>query len=141
MDLTKMAPRSPNDRLGGIAMLPRTIDKARAKLAGTIGEYVYGTKSGFDTTLLEFLGVSESDFLNAVRTSPDDDAVLNWLHAHGRKHSAGEIEAFTTNFCNDGDDDADRARFAERKAKLAPEIQPKVKGWADLLDAAEGRIK
>jgi uncharacterized protein DUF5069 len=140
MDLTTGIPRSPKDTLGGIAMLPRTIDKARAALAGTLGEYVYGLKSGFDTTLLEFLGVSEAEFLDAVRKSPDDAAVLAWVQTHGRKHSPAEIAHFTTTFLNDGDDDEDRARFAARKAKLAPDVQPKVKGWADLLDVAEGRI-
>jgi hypothetical protein len=140
MDLTKGPPRSPNARLGGMAMLPRMIDKARAALAGTIGEYVYGEKSEFDMTLLEFLGVSAPEFLEAMRKSPDDAAVLEWVQAHGRKHSSAEIADFTAMFLNDGDDDADRARFAERKAKLAPEIRAKVRGWADLLDAAEGRL-
>src|SRR5580704_14946755 len=140
MDLTKGPPRSPNERLGGMAMLPRTIDKARAALVGTIGEYVYGEKSGFDTTLLEFLGVSAAAFLDAVRNAPDDAAVLAWVQTHGHRHSPAEIAAFTANFLNDGDDDDDRARFAERKAKLAPDIRSKVRGWADLLDAAEGRL-
>lgn len=140
MDLTKELPRSPNDRLGGIAMLPRTIDKARARLAGTIGEYVYGDKSSFDKVLLDFLGVSESEFLEGVKLSPDDAAVLRWLQSHGTRHTQAEIEQFTAVFLNDGDDDADRARFAERKAALAPDIQARVKGWADLLDVREGRI-
>jgi Domain of unknown function (DUF5069) len=140
MDLTTGIPRSPNDLLGGIAMLPRTIDKARAAIAGTIGEYIYGDKSGFDKTLLEFLGVSEADFLDAVRKSPDDAAVLAWVQTHGRKHSPAEIADFTAKFLNDGDDDEDRARFAVRRAELPAHVQPKVKSWADILDAREGRI-
>jgi hypothetical protein len=140
VDLTKGIPRSPNELLGGIAMLPRTIDKARALLARTIGEYIYGDKSTFDKALLEFLGVSEAEFLDAVRTSPDDAAVLAWVRTHGHKHSPAQVADFTASFLNDGDDDEDRARFAMRKAELPPHIQPKVKGWADLLDAREGRI-
>jgi hypothetical protein len=140
MDLTKGIPRSPNDLLGGMAMLPRTIDKARATIAGTLGEYIYGPKSSFDATLLEFLGVSDTDLLEAVRSSPDDAAVLAWIRKNGRKHSPAEIADFTAGFLNDGDDDEDRARFAVRRAELPAHIQPKVKGWADLLDAREGRI-
>ncbi|HLJ82547.1 MAG TPA: DUF5069 domain-containing protein [Candidatus Eremiobacteraceae bacterium] len=140
MDLITGIPRSPNDLLGGIAMLPRTIDKARALIAGTIGEYVYGDKSSFDKDLLDFLGVSSADFLEAVRNSPDDAAVLAWVQAHGRNPSPAEIKAFTAGFQSDGDDDEDRARFAIRRGELPPHIQPKVKGWADLLDAREGRI-
>jgi len=40
-DLTQSPPRSPRVRLGGFAHLPRLIDKARATLAGTNGEYNY----------------------------------------------------------------------------------------------------
>ena len=39
MDLTKGPPSSPYDKLGGIVFLPRSIDKMRAHLAGTAGEY------------------------------------------------------------------------------------------------------
>lgn len=141
MDLTKRPPRSPNDRLLGIPMLPRTIDKARAALAGTLGEYVYGGKSGFDTTLLEFLGLSPEQFLEGVRQSPDDAAMAKWLRANARPLNPAEIEHFATIFLNDGDDEADRARFAERRAQLPAGMRSHVKGWADLLDAAEGRIK
>jgi hypothetical protein len=141
MDLTKRSPRSPNDRLLGIPMLPRTIDKARALLAGTIGEYVYGEKSSFDMALLDFLGLTPEQFLEGVRASLDDDRMLEWLKAHARSLTPGEIDEFARTFLNDGDDDADRARFAERRAKLPAGVQARVKGWVDLLDVDEGRIQ
>ena len=140
MDLTQELPRAVNDRLIGIPMLPRTIDKARARLAGTIGEYVYGDKSSFDRALLAFLGLSEEQFLEGVRVSPDDDAMVTWLRSHARTLDPAAIDAFAVEFLNDGDDDADRARFRERVRELPESVQPKVRGWADLLDAREGRI-
>ena len=63
-----------------------------------------------------------------------------WLRANARQATPTEVEAFARVFLNDGDDDADRARFAERRASLPAHVQPRVKGWADLLDVAEGRI-
>jgi hypothetical protein len=140
MDLTRGVPRSPNDRLLGIPMLPRTIDKARAALAGTLGEYNYGSTSGFDTSLLGFLGLTPEEFLEGVRSSPDDAAMVRWLQNRVSDLTPERIDAFARVFTNDGDDDADRARFAERRAKLPPAVQPKVKGWTDLLDVQEGRI-
>ena len=140
MDLTKGYPRSPRDRLIGLPMLPRTIDKARAKLEGTIGEYVFGEKSSFDMALLEFLNVTPEQFLDGVRVSPDDAAMVRWLEANARKATPAEAEAFATVFVNDGDDDADRARFVERRAQLPAQVQPRVTGWVDLLDVQEGRI-
>jgi hypothetical protein len=140
MDLTSGIPRSPNERLLGIPMLPRTIDKARAALAGTLGEYLYGPKSSFDMALLEFLGLTPDEFLEAVRSSPDDVVMARWLQNRVSDLTPERIDAFARDFTNDGDDDADRARFAERRAKLPLAIQPKVKGWTDLLDVQEGRI-
>ena len=140
MDLTKDFPRSPRETLLGLPMLPRTIDKARAALSGTLGEYVYGDKSSFDMALLAFLKLSPEQFLEGVRESPDDAAVTRWLQNHARKFTPSEADEFARDFLNDGDDDADRARFRERVAKLPVNVQDRVKGWVDLLDVAEGRI-
>ncbi|MBC5805018.1 MAG: DUF5069 domain-containing protein [Candidatus Eremiobacter antarcticus] len=140
MDLTKNIPRSPNERLLGIPMLPRTIDKARAALAGSLGEYVYGDKSSFDTALLSFLGISAAEFSEGVRTSPDDESMSRWVQAHARDVTPSAVDEFVNNFLNDGDNDEERARFAERRAKLPESVRPKVTRWTDLLDVAEGRI-
>ena len=40
-DLSKTPPRSPRERLGGFVIAARMLDKARADLAGTQGEYNY----------------------------------------------------------------------------------------------------
>jgi hypothetical protein len=40
-DLTKQAPHSPRDRYGDFAILGRTVDKCRASIAETLGEYHY----------------------------------------------------------------------------------------------------
>ena len=40
-DLTKQAPHSPRERLAGFAIANRAVDKCRASLAGTLGEYRY----------------------------------------------------------------------------------------------------
>ena len=39
-DLTKEAPRSPRTRLGDYALMARMIDKGRAALNGSVGEYI-----------------------------------------------------------------------------------------------------
>src|SRR5450755_896736 len=109
MDLINGMPRSPNDRLLGVPMLPRTIDKARAALAGKLGEYVYGDKSSFDKAVLDFFGLTQDEFLDGVRQSSDDGAMAGWLQSHGRKITPAQSEAFARDFLNDGDDDADRA--------------------------------
>jgi len=39
--LTKQAPHSPRERIAGFVIASRSVDKCRASLAGTLGEYHY----------------------------------------------------------------------------------------------------
>ena len=140
MDLTNSNPRSPRATLMGLPMLPRTIDKARASIDGTLGEYIFGEKSSFDMALFDFLALKPDAFREGVRASADDTAVENWVKTYARKFTPDEAAVFARVFTNDGDDDADRARFQERRAKLPAHVQSRVTGWVDLLDVGEGRI-
>src|SRR4029434_4797383 len=54
-DLTQRPPRSPRSRLGGYSVLPRALDKARATLAGTHGEYHFNCP--VDRHFLRFVGI------------------------------------------------------------------------------------
>jgi hypothetical protein len=74
-DLQTAPPRRWSDRLAGIYWLPRLIDKARAALAGRLGDYLFG-QSPMDRGLLRTLGLSHRGFASIVRGAADDDAVL-----------------------------------------------------------------
>ena len=52
-DLTQRPPRSPRSRLGSYSLLPRMIDKGRATLAGTNGEYHFDCP--LDKRILSFV--------------------------------------------------------------------------------------
>src|SRR5579884_4568167 len=78
-DLRVTPPRRWSDELGGIRWLPRMIDKARAAMHGTLGDYLYG-QSPMDRSLLRAMGLSYKDFTRIVRQSGgDDDRVLEAL--------------------------------------------------------------
>jgi hypothetical protein len=67
LDLTKHAPRSPREKLGGLCMVPRMIDIARAKLpGGNIGNYQIGR--GMSGLVLAHLGTTVDRFVEAVST-------------------------------------------------------------------------
>lgn len=55
-DLTQRPPRSPRVRLGGYAMLPRVLDKARASLQGKAWDYKFGNP--MDQQCLVSTGIS-----------------------------------------------------------------------------------
>jgi len=79
-DLRVAPPRSPQVELGGLVLFARTIDKARAKAAGTAGDYKIGP--GLSAYLLEWLGIDELAFGAALAAHSDDDAMVRWLHAN-----------------------------------------------------------
>ena len=91
MDLTKDVPRSPYEKLGRINFLPRSIDKARAELAGTLGEYVW--RIGRTERLLDFLGIEQEEFVEALRTRRTDQEVWAWIQQHMTPRSHEEIDA------------------------------------------------
>jgi Domain of unknown function (DUF5069) len=61
--------------------MPRTIDKLRARLPGGYpGEYfISGKIKGISGYLLERLGITEAELLEAVRSAKDDAEVARWL--------------------------------------------------------------
>lgn len=71
-DLRTTPPRRWSDELGGVRWLPRMIDKARAAMKGTLGDYLYG-QSPMDRSLLRALGLSYKDFTRIVREAGGDD--------------------------------------------------------------------
>ena len=66
--------------LGGIVFLPRTIDKTRAKLQGTLGPYK--VTPGISGYLFEWLGITEEQFTEAVRAAANDDDIVAWLRTN-----------------------------------------------------------
>ena len=80
-DLTKEPPRSPKTRVGGYAILGRTIDKCRALLWGNIGEYHFDCP--LDNMLFGFKSVKGDDFKAFVETGADDEEIAKWLDRNG----------------------------------------------------------
>ena len=78
LDLTQRRPRSPREELGGLCMLPRMIDIARAKLpGGEVGQYQIGR--GMSAQVLGAFGLSEERFVEIVRDAGTDADVATAL--------------------------------------------------------------
>src|SRR3984893_6877111 len=97
-DLTKEAPRSPRVRVGGYAILGRTIDKCRALVAGNICEYHFDCP--LDNILFCFKGVEGDNFKAQIEQGASDQEIAEWLNQAGEektpeeiKHWADEVEA------------------------------------------------
>jgi hypothetical protein len=79
-DLSKAAPRSGRERLGQFAWLGRMTDKARAKRAGTLGEYL--SLCPLDRGFLQRLGVTEDTFLELILAGLTDDEIATYFDRH-----------------------------------------------------------
>ncbi len=137
MDLTKDFPRSPREQLG-MMILPRAIDKARAQLEGKLGQYVY-FGCPINRMLFNTLGITEDEFLETVRTSANDDDVLEWVRyfVHPERE---EVEAMNRRLLNDAPQaPADQKHFQDELDEVDPG-NDKIKTWPDLIDLEEGRL-
>ncbi|PYL06511.1 MAG: DUF5069 domain-containing protein [Verrucomicrobia bacterium] len=132
-DLTKEAPRSPRIRVGGYAILGRTIDKCRALVAGNIGEYHFDCP--LDNTLFGFKGVKGADFKAQIENGASDQQMAEWLDANGEKKTPEEIkrwgdEVEAASLYNDPEK---REYFAEECQKLG--LDPAKTPTFDWLEA------
>ncbi|MEP6602580.1 MAG: DUF5069 domain-containing protein [Spartobacteria bacterium] len=92
-DLSKEAPRSPRIRLGGYAILGRTIDKCRALIAGNIGDYHFDCP--LDNMLFGFKGVKAPEFKAQIENGASDQQMAEWLDQSGEKKTADEVKRWS----------------------------------------------
>ena len=139
MDLTKEFPRSPRERLAGLNMLARTIDKARAKQAGSLGPYIFDCS--MDRRLFEALRTDGDEFFAVVTETEDDARVVSWLSRTGHLPTGAVLDALNADIDAWGPKtDDSRARFERQREEIAPERRD-VRTWTDLIDLEEGRLK
>ncbi len=109
-DLTKEAPRSPHEMIGGMKIIARTIDKCRAKLWGNIGEYHFDCP--LDNQLFSFKGIKGDDFKAFVAEGHTDEEIANWVKAHGTPKTDAEIAEWNKMVsANNYSDNADKAAW------------------------------
>src|SRR5919108_4276916 len=117
-DLAKEAPRSPRVRVGGYAILGRTIDKCRALVAGNIGEYHFDCP--LDNMLFGFKSVKGADFKAQIENGASDQQMAEWLDRTGEKKSPEEIKRWSDEVTSASlyDNPEKREWFAEECRKL-----------------------
>lgn len=140
LNLEETFPRSPRQTLAGYVIAGRTLDKCRAVLAGSAGEYHFDCP--LDDLFFKFTGISADEFKAHVATGGDDDAVSEWIVANAKEHTQEEKVQWNN--------DLRYKRISEMPIELQlflenyiPEFIPKgkiVNYWFDVYDIEEGRI-
>ena len=134
MNLTQRPPRSALTRLGGYVLLPRMLDKCRATIAGTPGEYHYDCP--LDKHILNFVGIDAEALKAEVAKGLGDGEILEWITANAaNKRTPWEIAQWSDYMDRRGpDSDAETlAFFADYVGKLS-KTREDITTWADLLD-------
>jgi Domain of unknown function (DUF5069) len=133
IDLTQRAPRSPRVRIGGFVILARMLDKGRAVIAKTNGEYKFACP--LDQHFLTFVDIDPQKVLEQLQAGKGDGEVLEYILANcKRKPLPQEITAWSQHFENRAPGDVDSRQFLqEMQQKIAPH-RSDIVTWFDLLD-------
>ncbi|HUA64724.1 MAG TPA: DUF5069 domain-containing protein [Alphaproteobacteria bacterium] len=139
-DLTKEYPRSPRETLAGYVIAARMLDKCRAAISGTLGEYHFDCP--LDRYFLQFAGIDAESFRSFVETGADDDAVAAWIEEHATRRSRIEVIKWNNQMREKrlGDMPENVQEFLEG---YIPEFLPAgcvVYRWFDVYDIEEKRI-
>lgn len=132
-DLTQRPPRSPRTRLGGFAILPRMLDKGRAAIAETNGEYNYNCP--LDQRFTTFAGIDGEAMKAQLAEGKGDGDILKWITENSTtKPTELEIAAWSQWVAQRVPEDIEtRGFFNEMQSKIAPEREDIVT-WFDMLD-------
>jgi hypothetical protein len=139
-NLAKEFPRSPRETFAGYVHAGRMLDKCRAVVAGTAGEYHYNCP--LDRFFFDFTGIDAEAFKAFVATGADDAAVAAWIADHSKIKDRGEIVVWNNKMRD--------MRLSEMPLPLQlfledyiPKFIPKnrtVRVWFDVYDLEEGRL-
>jgi hypothetical protein len=133
-DLTVRPPRSLRCRLGGYTILPRMLDKCRAVIAGTAGEYHFNCP--LDQQFIAFVGIDAVAFKAELSLGRTDTEMLNWVQKNAAHPRADwEIEAWS-NYQQRRQplSDPDTLSFFSGLLATISTSRTDVHAWADLLD-------
>src|SRR5665213_1128921 len=98
-DLTKEAPRSAHEKIGGFCILGRTIDKCRATIAGKNGEYHFDCP--LDNQLFGWKGITGADFKACVAEGHSDQEIADWVKENGQPKTDEEIAEWNAKVSTD----------------------------------------
>jgi hypothetical protein len=137
-DLRTGFPRSPNTSLGFYVLLPRIIDKCRATVAGTNGEYNYNCP--LDRQFFDFTEVDAEQFKAQVAAGKSDEELLAWVQANSCQRSEEAIKAWSYRMrWRRPDGEEMMGYFETLRLQVAPD-NDRIETWFQLLDADEGRF-
>ncbi len=95
-DLSKEPPRSPREKLGGYVIAARAVDKCRAEITGTLGEY--HADCPLDNMWLDFAGITYNDLKAKVAEGATDEEMGTWIKEHANQNERIDVIKWNNSF-------------------------------------------
>jgi len=141
-DLTKGFPHSPHAMLAGYILAKRALDKCRAELAGTIGDYHFDCP--LDNIFFGFAGLKGSALKKFVATGADDEAVGKWIQKNAKKRSRIKIIKWNNDLrykrISEMPDGMQEFMEDYIPKNVPPEVIHHIRYFFDIFDAEEKRF-
>ena len=137
MDLSRVFPRSPKQKMAGLVHLCRMIDKGRAYKEKKLADYIYPCP--LDKIILDFLCVKADIFAN-MTVEKKDKEISNWAKELIKSKPPNELDLINKIILEKKPDSEDRLKYYN---KIRDKIDPSrsdLTTWVDLLDLEEGRF-
>ena len=135
--------RSPYEKVSGIVLVARLIDKVRLHAAGQLPEgyhvgFIPGNRT-FDDRFCRFIHLSYEVFTASVGAGGSDEEILAHGLAQGRRPDAEEIEVWNTFMMKRGWRDSGTPSLLRSKADAGLAHRDDLITFFDLMDVEEGR--
>jgi Domain of unknown function (DUF5069) len=135
--------RSPYDKVSGIVLVARLIDKVRLHAAGKLPVgyhvgFIAGNRT-FDDRFCRFIDITFEVFTASVLAGGSDEAILDRCLAQGRRPDAEQIEVWNTFMMKRGWRDSGTPSLIRSKAEAGLSHRDDLITFFELMDVEEGR--
>ena len=137
MDLSRVFPRSPKQKMAGLVHLVRMIDKGRAYKEKKLGDYIYPCP--LDKIILNFLCVEADTFAN-ITVEKKDEEISNWVKELIKSKTPNDLVLINKIILEKKPDSEDRLKYYNKTRDKIDPSRSDLTTWVDLMDLEEGRF-
>jgi len=137
MDLSRVFPRSPKQKMAGLVHLGRMIDKARAYKEKKLADYIYPCP--LDKIILNFLCVEADTFAN-ITVEKKDEEISNWVKELIKSKTTNDLVLINKIILEKKPDSEDRLKYYNKTRDKIDPSRSDLTTWVDLMDLEEGRF-
>ena len=137
MDLSKVFPRSPKQKMAGLVHLGRMIDKARAYKEKNLADYIYPCP--LDNIILNFLCIEADTFAN-ITVEKKEEEISNWVKELIKSKTPSDLVLINKIILEKKPNSEDRLQYYNKTRDKIDPSRSDVTTWVDLMDLEEGRF-